>query len=129
MRQSRISVSRDRFTGKGRRHLEKVLKSSVHRRLPRTFTGKLLVQTSPSPTKRSAASSHLGVTFGATVMMKSRNPSNPWNARLTQRTFHPDRPLVTERRKPENAPIRRWFKLGAGAWATAARWRSRPCCI
>jgi hypothetical protein len=34
---------------------------------------------------------------------------------LIERAFQSDRTLVTERRKPENPPIRRWLRLGKQA--------------
>ena len=48
-------------------------------------------------------------------MSEKRNSSELWDALPAERTFQPYRPLMAERRKPENAPIRRWFKLGEQA--------------
>jgi hypothetical protein len=48
-------------------------------------------------------------------MSEKRNSSQMCEALSTERTFQPYRPLMAERRKPENAPIRRWFKLGEQA--------------
>ena len=46
---------------------------------------------------------------------RKRQAVRLWQAHKNERSLHPDQCFVEDRRRPENAPIRRWLAMGQKA--------------